>query len=397
MLVGLQVPSAYAKTQDQARIDAANLRQWISNRIYSERFPNSAGAIASTDSDHPLAYRADETPMTVVSSYFAHYAVLALLDTSVPGTPEHDEALELTANWIKWYFNHLRAPFNTEGPVYDVWYTYAGTGEAVTLREKLVINNVVSYVDHPAHVDAVDSGAAMFFVVLQRYAQERRHLSILTDQGNAQKVINLAKALMSLRRQSGLWCASNSYSSEYLMDNCEVWQGLNALAKLYSNVYTKTPETPDYSLAATDLKSKILEELWVVKEGHWLVARGEKYIPGDWYTGMMCQFWPVVTGLIAPTDKRAVAVSKTLSTNWMHGEKSDWVNNPWSVYKDAFINSSAAWFSILSGNKHNAGEWLQSIHKTNIKVLNGSGKFNAILGLSEASWLLKVLSELSKR
>lgn len=99
---------------------------------------------------------------------------------------------------------------------------------------------------------------------------------------------------------------------KYVQDNAVVWKGLRDLAWLERRL-RRADRAIRYDRAAATLRHNLLAKHWNTERDNWNWALGQsgnpsestpskRFMPDAW-----CQHWQAYTGLVAPTDRRAVA------------------------------------------------------------------------------------------
>lgn len=256
--------------------------------IVSLQFSNGAIRVGSG----PSLYQPE--PMFMVIPYFAHLAVLGVLDSDDP------RKLEIAGRWIGWYLSHIDP---VAGAPLDHWYS----GDGIRWTTCPVPSDPFQC----NHCDAEDSSLALFFVVIQRYLAT----------GGARKIVPvkylrpLAKTLLALiDTKDGLSWAKKTYPIKYLMDNSEVHAGLLALALIDSDL--------EYIAAARKLKATLNSK----RAGGMVDSRSIYYLHKDgagtrgdanvyrWYPDLMAQFWPTIWGVSTSRDQYTTAIRHLRST-----------------------------------------------------------------------------------
>lgn len=175
-----------------------------------------------------------ESPVWI-APYFVQHAMLALLVAN-----DHVQApadVDRVRKWLQWCAEHQEQD--------GYWYDYTGT--------------LSSYRSN-AMVDAHDSSAAMFLLVVERYQRSGGKMS--------KEVINAAKrslrCITILTDEDGLTWAKPDYKVKYLMDNVEVHAGLKSAIALFS----KTGDREEVAVARKQdsAMSKSLNLFWEATE-----------------------------------------------------------------------------------------------------------------------------------
>jgi hypothetical protein len=202
--------------------------------------------------------------------------------------------------WMQWYVNHLNWP--------DQWGLY-GT----TYDYNIVNGQEVSEGD----ADSTDSYAATFLTLAWNYyrtgdpaAQEYvRSLSYQLD--------SIGGVILATTQSDGLTWAKPNYEMKYLMDNCEVFRGLDDLAQLYGAM-GDTARQQKYAAAAAANKQGLLG-MWM--NGKWAVYKdwyGNNIGPNmaTWYPDASAQVFPVLYQVIDGSDSRAQQAYDYLNQAW---------------------------------------------------------------------------------
>lgn len=294
--------------------------------------------------------------------YFANLAAMALL-------PGH--ALEVR-EYLQWYLAHLNGPdrFGIDGSIYDFLVDDDGL-EQPTSR-----------------YDSADSYAATFLTLLRSYVDATGDLDFA--RANLADIRRVASVIPRLQDSDGLVWALASRREKYLMDNAEDFRGLNDYAAVLDELGLG-PEAAEPRAAAGRVRNGVETRLWDAKRGSydwgiytlWLGGRriaewDRKSSWRNWYPDTVAQVFPVITGLLAPSDPRAVSLYENLNAwhpGWVNQAKRD--PNPWSV-----LGYAAA----TMGDKDRA---LAFARATSIVYLGTKGPYT---GLSwELAWHLLTL------
>ena len=176
-------------------------------------------------------------PSGKIVPYFSELAILGMLKTS----PEQAKAP--TERFIGWYISHLNDKSSdingVDGTVYD-YYCFVDPADSnhiieVTLRKL----NEHKYLDKPSEnpndYDSTDSYAACFIRVLYEYYQNYGGDFLADKKDSVLRILNALKS--TYVSDLGLTGAKPNYMVCYLMDNCEVYDGLVAASKLFDELY----------------------------------------------------------------------------------------------------------------------------------------------------------------
>ena len=303
-----------------------------------------------------------------VVPYFSNLAVAALLDAAP--TPRSREAAEL---WIDWFIAHIGA----EGVPVEHW---------VGMEDGLELTCPAHHPTSPAverchAIDATDSAASTFLIVLEAYQDAGGSIAFLRQREGA--IRSVARTLLDLQDTDGLTIARTDYRVKYLMDNAETVAGLRAMARLEREVFGGNPEPFDSTArkAATGLATLWNDETrlyaWArMPDGTLEASRMDR-----WYADAVAQVWPVVFGLTeAPESYRH------LDQAWDGEDLPDWTD-----YRDA---SGFAWpvlgvAALRAGDSASAQRQADALWQRHI-ASRGEGPFT----VADAGWLLRSVAAL---
>ncbi len=280
----------------------------------------SSKGLDTIDGVEPEVYT--KWPSGKIVPYFSELAILGLLKTSP------DQAKEAAERFIDWYISHLNDETTdingVDGTVYD-YYCFVDPADSdhiieVTIRKL----NEYKYADNPSEnpndYDSTDSYAACFIRVLYEYYQNYGG-DFLADKKDA--VGRIIGALRSTYVDSlGLTGAKPNYMVCYLMDNCEVYDGLVAASKLFDEVYGDKDFSKELFDLSETVKASIEKHLW--SEEHqayypYVFANGAKPEKPDltvFYPDATAQLFTISFGLIEPTSERAKKLYEDFNTNF---------------------------------------------------------------------------------
>lgn len=274
-----------------------------------------------------------------MNPYFADFAALALLGAG-------EGYYENVRRYMDWHFAHLntaQTDYNgVDGTIYDYIVTLSN-GELVSEKISINANGQKSY-------DSTDSYAATFLCVVAKYYEKTGDLEYL--QANSQ---DLQRLLNPIRQtmDKGLTFAKPDYRIKYLMDNCEVYEGLVAAEKVYTALGLS-----DLAAEAADLKKQVFdaieEHMWMEEEGYYEVALGVNndsayaFTWTNFYPCATAQLFPISCGLLDPTDPRSLYLYEQFNNYFSTGErKATWeeMSTP-----DTFYWGSLAYTAALMGD-----------------------------------------------
>ncbi|MCP5051739.1 MAG: hypothetical protein GY940_31525, partial [bacterium] len=155
-------------------------------------------------------YRDTNKPDNRVVPYFVSLMALDLLKRSP------SDYLGYIKPYLNWYLDHLNYPdkYGLTGSIYD--YRIYDDGREEPLED----------------MDSVDSYAALFIMLVNRYFDLTGDWQFI--ESNRQKLEDIAYLMPYLQRDDGLTVALPETTVKYLMDNCEVLEGVSAFVALTS-------------------------------------------------------------------------------------------------------------------------------------------------------------------
>lgn len=290
-----------------------------------------------------------------MNPYFADFAALALLGAG-------ESYYENVRRYMDWHFDHLNTAetdYNgVDGTIYDYTITLS-YGKVVS--EKININ-----ADGKKSYDSTDSYAATFLCVVAKYYEKTGDLAyLMAHSQDLRRLLNPIRQTMD----KGLTFAKPDYRIKYLMDNCEVYEGLVAAEKLYTALGLN-----ELCAEATDLKNQVFnaieEHMWMEKEGYYEVALGvnnDSAYAFNWTNFYPCataQLFPISCGLLDPTDPRSLHLYNKFNEYFSTGErKATWEE---MSIPDTFYWGSLAYTAALMGDNAR----LETYMKLYLKVMN---------------------------
>jgi hypothetical protein len=293
------------------------------------------------------------------SAIIPYYSNLAAIGLT------HDPVSYATVQaWMQWYISHLNWPdqWGLYGTVYD--YDYANGTETSH-------NNA----------DSTDSYAGTFLSLAWAYYQ--------TGDANAQSYIKsisyqldvIGGVLTQTQQRDGLTWAKPNYQIKYLMDNCEGYRGLRDLAAIFQNGIGDSGKAAYYN-AAADSMLRGIQSMWM--NGSWAVYKdgvGNLAVPsiGKWYPDATSQVFPVLEGVVAPTDATSVQVYQNLNAAWPGWPTLSFNSQdpfPWVLVADA---------AIMMGDTASVNTYIQTIET---KYVNNG--FPWTWYSAEAGWFMRL-------
>lgn len=218
--------------------------------------------------------------------------------------------LQNNLNWrdvetyILWYFDHLNYPdkYGLTGSIYDYALDSSG-GETSTDT-----------------YDSADAYAATFIMLLHAYYEKVGNTTILNYY--QKQITDIAYLMLFLQDNNGLTNATPHWDAQYLMDNCEVYAGLQSFIALAKDLDWSIPD--DYRFALDAVKRGIQTKLYDPSSGmfHWAVV-GETVHPSQWdmfYPDALSQLFPIIYEIIDPSSSKARRIWNTFYTKYGMGE-----------------------------------------------------------------------------
>lgn len=147
----------------------------------------------------------DPATQVWIAPYFVNHSMLALLAAGDSGRNPSD--IVRVQRWLEWCVDHQENG--------GFWCDYVG--------------NMRTY-KNTGNVDAHDSSAALFLMVVDRYRLAGGKVS---DKVRAAAKLSL-RCIQNVTDKDGLTWAKPNYKVKYLMDNIEVYGGLAAAKKLFT-------------------------------------------------------------------------------------------------------------------------------------------------------------------
>ncbi len=268
-------------------------------------------------------------PMTPVKNgevrmnpYFADFAALALLD-------EADEYADEVKAYMEWHFDHLNTAETDYNGVDGTIYDYL-----ITVKDGKATGETIAMYKRNYSYDSTDSYAATFLSVLNKYYEKTGDGEYII--AHAEEIERIINALFATFHK-GLTYAKPDWRVKYLMDNCEVYEGLLAASELYNKVLSDRDEaykaTEDKcSAAAVEVADTIESQLWLPALGHYQVGAwkiigttSDVFSWKKYYPCATAQLFPIIHGLIAPNTERANMLYDKFceSYNWESFEYDD--------------------------------------------------------------------------
>ena len=272
------------------KANAAVSQTWIDEQVsFISTHQLASGAILSTD--------------TKINPYFANNATLGLIKANTTSSKS------AAYKWMTWYLGHLNAAATSvpANSVFDYNYDKATGIESSTGN----FDSVDSYASTTLNVAyaAWQSGdTALRNLVTDNIASYEAIANVLDY--SAPQGVRIATGA-----SAGLTIAKPSYAIAYTMDNVEVFSGLRDFAAL-EGALGRTSQQTYYSSWADTSKSSILAKLWNPTNNNWDWAYGNTSNTGVFYAQATAQVWPIIFGVVDPTDPKAIAGWNAFTAAW---------------------------------------------------------------------------------
>ncbi|MEH7380301.1 hypothetical protein V7138_07455 [Bacillus sp. JJ1533] len=302
--------------------------EWIS----SLQFEN--GAIPTYS--HPIS---NYNGKYKVVPYFTHLGLLGLLEKE-----EHSSTVK---DYMDWYFEHLNREETESTPAGSVYDYIIETDK----KTETPTNDF----------DSTDSYASTFINLLRKYAEVTGDYQYLKE--HKEDILLIASAMLSTKQEDGLTWAKPSYKVKYLMDNTEVYKGLEDMVWICNQVFNDQESSATYSKHQTEVFEGIQNELWISNKNIYSPGKmtdGTLLNP-DWntfYADATAQLFPIWTGIIDPKSNIALEIYNTFNEyhpGWPVLEKEDAF--PWALI---------AYTAAIMGDKIRVDQFLETVKNTYI-------------------------------
>lgn len=249
---------------------------------------------------------------TQIMPYYSNLAAIGL--TKTPAYYPQVKA------WMQWYINHLNYP--------DKWGLYC------TMYDY----NVSGTTETPTNdADSTDSYAATFESLAWAYWQTGDAQAQNYIKGLKYELDCIGGVMVQTQQSNGLTWAKPDYQVQYLMDNCEVYKGLSDLANVFQYAFNDAPGAAYYRSYAVNALNGIQSVLWDSAHNDYLAYAGAPATNWKvWYPDSTAQLFPVLYGIIAPTDARAKHLYNTFNSKWPSWTSLKFPDSfPWVVVSGA--------------------------------------------------------------
>lgn len=303
--------------------------------------------------------------------------------------------LKAVERWIEWYLARVDTASETPGVVLDHWYRADGTGETTCLADG-------SGPGTPPcdHVDASDSAAGTFLNLVWQYHAAGGSRARLSEPWVRDRLRVVAQVIVGLQQPDGLTWAKADFPAKYLMDNCESYQGLMAMAHLERELYGDASAAASLERAAKRIQSGILSSLYNPVTGNFRVGKhSDGTVPEPdlrrWYPDAAAQAWPRLFGVVDGNSTFATSAWANLNQAWNGETGPSW----WSEFVDPTEDApwtSIGFASILMGDPARAAAHAEFIVRTHGLDASTSDGFRWPFAVRDAGWLLMTLRALEQ-
>jgi hypothetical protein len=160
------------------------------------------------------------------------------------------------------------------------------------------------------------------------------------------------------------------------MDNTEVYEGLRDAASLF-DALQNTNARDWYDAHAVSVSNGIRDNLWDAANGNYLTYVGAPATDWTkWYPDSTAQLFPVLHGVISPSDPRAQRIYETFNQKW-----PNWTTQ----FVDPFPWVAVSGASALMGDRKRVNQYIQTIQTTYVAT-----GFPYPWYCAEAGWFMRV-------
>jgi hypothetical protein len=323
---------------------------------------NRAYIAARQLGDGALPYSHD-----AINPYFGNLAVDGLLAWPREGM--------VARRWFDWYIAHLnhgdanRWHLDATIYVYDV----KGGGEIAT-----------------GNASNVDANPATFAsALLAYYRQADGDAAARAFVARSKPVLLALGRVMDAVLDHDLTWDKPDYRVKYLIDNCEVYGGYRDLARLFA-LLGNADTSAAFDARADAVRGAINTQLWNEADRSYFYDITEKggADPVDWQQwyrdhGAVSQLFPIIYGVIAPTDPRAIDLYRRFNDAFPHWADLD--------KPDEFAWTSVSYAAALMGDSARARRYLDAVDQR-----IGASGYRWPWHIQESGWLLKAAAVLAR-
>lgn len=277
----------------------ARQTDWIS------KLQTGSGAIRNS-----LRYAKYNPARYMTTPYFANLAAVAMAKDL--------NQLPNVKRYMQWYLSRLNWPDKAK---------LNGTNIYGTIYDYLITPSSVE--SSTNDYDSADSYAASFIWLVRSYYEAGGDTKFIIS--NKSKLDAIGDVMVKHLDKDNLSFAKHNHRVKYLMDNCEVYKGLKDQEFLYDKVFLDSYAAGRYKRYADKVKSSILNKL--KNENEFYVANyssnSEKADWQKWYPDSVAQIYPILYGVISPSDLQAAYLYNMLDKKWDWASLENSDRYPW--------------------------------------------------------------------
>lgn len=293
------------------------LRQEESRWLASQQLDNGA-----------IPFRGTEQGEASVTPYFSDIAAAALL--------EDPAYFQQVAAYIRWHFEHINSAEEDKNGIAGTIYDYT-----IQVEQGCVTGERTDQ-----SYDSIDSYAATFLMLLQRYHERTGDLTLIVEY--QEQLTLIIQAMVYSFDQDGLCLAKPEYPIKYLMDNSEVYGGLGAaialLATLEDAGVSQEAVQPEALIERRERLSRQIEGLlWNAPEQRYETGLDRHNQPLQYtgwttfYPDATAQLYPVVFHVIDPGSNRAELLYGRLCETYR-----------WEIFEHVDTDASSFYWGVLA-------------------------------------------------
>lgn len=240
-----------------------------------------------------------------INPYFSEIVAISLINYDSSA-----DAKERIEAYFDWHFAHINSATEDYNGVAGTIYDYD-----VQVKHGVVVSETSR-----GSYDSTDSYSALFIKALADYVKVYGDTSyIVAHKEEIKDIVNVMFATMS---PNGYTYAKPDYQIIYLMDNAEVYAGLNAAEYIYENVISDNAMYSKVSKAVDFYNDNFNTHWW--KGDHYAAVLNPDYSE---YTGYCfswdmfypcatSQMFPIMYGIVAPDSVYAETLYDGLCNAW---------------------------------------------------------------------------------
>ena len=239
-----------------------------------------------------------------INPYFSEIVAIALIN--------HDSSKEAQGrieNYFDWHFSHINTAETDYNGLAGTIYDYS-----VMVEDGIVVSETSK-----GSYDSTDSYSALFLKALADYVKTYGDTDyLLAHESQINDITNVIFATMSV----GYTYAKPDYKIMYLMDNAEVYAGLEAAKYIYSNVIDDAEMYEKVSNALAFFEEHFNEHWWkgdhyaTVLKSDYSEYTGYEFSWDSFYPCATAQMFPILYGIVDADSTYAQDAYKGLCNAW---------------------------------------------------------------------------------